>query len=115
LTDAGGGAGMWSVRIAQQGSPRGLVLRAPKAVSVPGRLVVRAGAARGAAERDVTGFVVLTRQDGTTRRIPFWYRIARVRLALDPAHALARPGLYTPTTVGAPSRAGRSRSPRPPP
>jgi Subtilase family len=111
LTDAGGGAGMWSVRIAQQGSPRGLVLRAPKAVSVPGRLVVRAGAARGAAERDVTGFVVLSRPDGTTRRIPFWYRIARARLALDPAHALSRPGVYTATTVGAPSRVERYRYP----
>jgi subtilisin family serine protease len=110
LTDAGSGAGTWSVRIAQQGSPRGLVLRAPKAVSVPGRLVVRAGAARGATERDVTGFVVL-RRDGTTRRIPFWYRIARMRLALDPAHALSRPGVYTATTVGAPSRVERYRYP----
>jgi subtilisin family serine protease len=111
LADAGGGAGTWSVRIASQGSPRGLVQRAPKAVSVPGRLVVRAGAGRGSAERDVTGFVVLRRPDGTTRRIPFWYRIARVRLALDPAHALSRPGIYTATTVGAPSRVERYRYP----
>ena len=46
---------------------------------------MRAGAGRRAAVRDVTGFVVLQRPDGTTRRIPFWYRVARIRLALDRA------------------------------
>jgi subtilisin family serine protease len=111
LTDAGGGRGTWSVRVTPQGSARGLVLRAPKTVSVSGRLVVRGGALRGAAQRDVTGFVVLKRADGTTRRLPFWYRVARDRLALDPARRLTRPGIYTATTVGAPSRVDRYRYP----
>jgi subtilisin family serine protease len=111
LSDAGGGAGRWSVRVAPQGSARGPVLRAPATVSVPGRLAVRAGAGRGAGERDVTGFVVLRRADGTTRRIPFWYRITRSRLALDPARPLSRPGVYTSTTVGAPSRVDTYRYP----
>jgi hypothetical protein len=86
-------------------------VRAPKAVSVPGKLVVRAGSGRGAAERDVTGFVVLKRADGTTRRIPFWFRVARVRLALDPARPLSRPGVYAGTNVGAPSRVAGYRYP----
>jgi subtilisin family serine protease len=111
LTDAGGGAGIWSVRAVQQGSARGLVLRVAKSVSVPGKLSVRAGAGEGATERDVAGFVVLRRADGTTRRIPFWYRVARARLALDPARPLSRPGIYTATTVGAPSRVDRYRYP----
>ena len=111
LTDAGGGAGTWSVRVTPQGSARGLVLSAPRAVSVPGGLLVRAGASRGAAERDVSGFVVMRRPDGTTRRIPFWYRVARVMLANDPARPLSRPGVYMGTTVGAPSRVDRYRYP----
>jgi subtilisin family serine protease len=111
LTDAGGGAGTWSVRVVPQGGPRGLVLRARKTVTVPGRLAIRAGAARGSGEHDVTGFVVLRRPGGTMRRIPFWYRIARVRLALDPAHTLSRPGVYLGTTVGAPSRVESYRYP----
>jgi hypothetical protein len=111
LTDAGGGAGRWSVQVVPQGSTSGLVLRAPASVTVPGRLVVRAGAAGAARERDVTGFVVLRRSDGATRRIPFWYRLARVRLALDPARMLTHPGVYSSTTVGAPSRVDRYRYP----
>jgi hypothetical protein len=111
LTDAGGGAGRWSVRVVWQGSAGGLVVRSPTKVTVPGRLVVRAGGAGTARERDVTGFVVLKRPDGATRRIPLWYRLARVRLALDPAHPLARPGVYSATTVGAPSRVNSYRYP----
>jgi subtilisin family serine protease len=110
LSDAGGGAGKWAVHIALQGSGRGLVLRVPKTLSVPGTLSARAGAATGAAERDVTGFVVLTRS-GTSRRLPFWYRVARSRLGLDPAHVLSRPGVYTGTTVGAASRVSSYRYP----
>jgi hypothetical protein len=78
---------------------------------VPGSFSVRARAAPSAAERDVTGFVVLSRPDGSTRRIPFWYRIARDRLARDPAHTLSRPGVYTSTTIGAASRVSRYRYP----
>jgi hypothetical protein len=91
-------------------SAGGLVVRAPKTAPVPGTLTVRAGAAAGAAERDVTGFVVLTRA-GATRRIPFWYRVARPRLGLDPARTLSRPGVYRATTLGAPSRVTTYRYP----
>ena len=111
LSDAGGGAGSWNARIAVQGSRRSLVLNVPRTITVPGGLRVRAGAARTASERDVTGFVVLGRADGSTRRIPFWYRVARANLAHDPAHTIARPGVYTATTVGAPSRVDRYRYP----
>jgi subtilisin family serine protease len=111
LADAGGGAGIWSARIRVQGSTRGLVLMTPQTVTVPGTVTIRAGAARGAAERDVTGFVVLTRADGATRHIPFWYRVARTRLPLDRARTIARPGVYTATTIGAPSRVVTYRYP----
>ena len=111
LSDAGGGAGSWTVRVVAQASRRGLVLHAPHAVSVPGRLTVRAGAAAGAADRDVTGFLVLSRAGGTTRRIPFWYRVARTRLGRDAARRISRPGIYNATTVGAPSRVARYRYP----
>jgi subtilisin family serine protease len=111
LTDAGGGGGAWAVGLQLQGSGRGISIRVPKETPVPGTLTVRAGGRRGAAERDVTGFVVVRRTDGVKRRIPFWFRIARRRLALDPAHPLTRPGVHRGSTVGAPSRVSRYRYP----
>ena len=54
LTDAGGGAGNWAVRTAAGVS-------APSQVTVPGTLTLRAAVAATARERDVTGFVVLSR------------------------------------------------------
>jgi hypothetical protein len=58
----------------------------------------------------VTGFVVLG-HTGTTRRIPFWFRVERPRLALDPQHALARSGVYHATTIGAASHVTSYRYP----
>ena len=57
--------------------------------TVPGQLVVTATASPGAPQATHTGFIVLTR-GSTTRRIPFWFRVAAPALAPEPddaAHA----------------------------
>ena len=84
LTDAGGGAGTWTVATAAGVS-------APSQVRVPGGLTLRATVAANARERDVTGFVVLSR-GSDQRRIPFWYRVERPRLRLEHHLSLARAG-----------------------
>jgi subtilisin family serine protease len=98
LTDAGGGAGDWTVTaIVQQGS--GTLAVAPT-ITVPGTLSVAATA--GASPGDVTGFVVLTH--GTdTRRIPIWFAVSAPKLGSETKTRLTRAGTYKGTTAGAPS------------
>jgi subtilisin family serine protease len=103
LTDAGGGAGTWSVRT-------GSGVSAPSRVSVPGRLVLRARVAPGAREQDVTGFIVLSR-GGKQRRIPFWYRIERPRLGLERHLVLTGPGSYRGNTARGVARVSSYRYP----
>ena len=94
LRDAGGGAGSWNVQLALT---RGGLVSAPAQVTAPGTLTLRVAVRRGAAEGDVSGFVVLTR--GTDRRrIPLWFRVERPRLLRHPRSALARPGTYLGNT-----------------
>lgn len=90
LSDAGGGAGEWTVS-----TSRGISVAAR--VTVPGVLTARFRAPRAAG--DVTGFVVLSRA-GVTRRIPFWGRSAVSRLGQHRARALPRTGTYTGNTRG---------------
>jgi subtilisin family serine protease len=104
LTDAGGGAGTWSARVSVAG------LSVPAQVDVPGTLAVRATVSAKAAERDVSGFVVLSR--GTdSRRIPFWFRIVRQRLRLHPRRPLAGTGTYRANTARGPARVSSYRYP----
>jgi len=110
LTDAGGGAGTWSAQLQVQGSRQGISFTLPSSVSVPGRIAITARVGAGANQRDVTGFLVLAR-GSTTRRIPFWFRVERPRLELDASHPISRPGTYTATTIGAPSRVTNYRYP----
>jgi subtilisin family serine protease len=93
LTDAGGGAGTW-----QQGTTP---------VSVPGTLevVLRAPAAEG----DVSGAIEL-RRGNDLRRIPYWFRVEVPRLPA-PSARLARPGTYSGSTHGRPSRVQTYRYP----
>jgi subtilisin family serine protease len=92
LTDAGGGGGPWSVSVRLQTQPTGVTVTAPTTAEVPGTLPVAAASAAGAAEADVTGFVVLSR--GTdVRRIPFWLRTESPKLGA-PSRTLPGPGLY---------------------
>jgi subtilisin family serine protease len=106
LTDAGGGAGTWSVStVIQTGSG---TIGVPAAVDVPGTLSVTATA--GSAPGDVTGFVVLTR--GTdVRRIPFWFVVSAPRLAGEAMKTLTKPGTYNATTRGGPTRVSVYRYP----
>jgi hypothetical protein len=95
LTDAGGGAGDWSVSsVVQSGAG---TIAVPPTVTVPGALPV--SAIPGGQAGDVTGFVVLTR--GTdVRRIPFWFAVAAQGLAGDRFQSLLKPGTYRGTSVG---------------
>jgi hypothetical protein len=98
LSDAGGGAGDWTVTtIVQQGTGG---LGVAPTITVPGTLTVTATA--GATQGDVTGFVVLTR--GTdSRRIPFWFAVSAPKLGGEPKTNLKKAGTYKGTTTGAPS------------
>jgi subtilisin family serine protease len=109
ITDAGGGAGTWSVAVVQQSGTRSVAVTAPAQAAVPGTLSVRAAAHAGAENADATGFVVLSRA-GQTRRVPFWLRVDRPELGA-PVRVLTRPGVYRGTTVGAPSRVSDYRYP----
>ncbi|HEY0416500.1 MAG TPA: S8 family serine peptidase [Gaiellaceae bacterium] len=106
LTDAGGGAGDWSVSVAVQ---QGLgTVTAPTTVTVPGTFDVTATAAATAG--DETGFVLL-RHGADTRRIPFWFLTTAAQLANEHAQPLARPGIHSGTTVGAPALISHYRYP----
>jgi subtilisin family serine protease len=107
LTDAGDGAGTWTVRY---GSAR---VTGPAQVAVPGVLRVQVTAPRGARERDVSDFVVLTR-GSDRRRVPFWFRVSRSRLPRDPRGALTRTGDYSASTTSGASRVSSYRYPEVP-
>jgi subtilisin family serine protease len=96
LTDAGGGAGTW--------------LQGSTPVTVPGTLTVdlRAPAGQG----DVSGAIELRRGDDV-RRIPYWFRVEVPRLGA-PSGRLTRPGTYSGSTLGRPSRVLTYRYPEMP-
>jgi len=108
LSDAGGGAGSWSVGV----SPAGLgsMISVPSRTSVPGKLRVRAVVRPGAPERDTSGFVVLAR--GTVRlRIPFWVRPERPRLLGERHIPLVQAGVHRASTALGVSRVSSYRYP----
>jgi subtilisin family serine protease len=110
VTDAGGGAGDWSVSIRPQVSSPGVTLSSQPTLSVPGTLTLTASARRSATQRDVGGFVVLSRA-GKTRRLPFWFRVTTPRLSRQPARVLRRPGIYRGNTRGRKALVPRYRYP----
>jgi subtilisin family serine protease len=91
LTDAGGGAGDWAVRLAPQSQTAGVTVSLPPLVSLaPGSdvslpVVVRAAA--DAVAGDQMGFIVLTRGD-TSRRVPYAFFVTRPALESMPATPL---------------------------
>jgi subtilisin family serine protease len=101
LTDAGGGAGAWNVTVTRQTGE--VSPAAPASVSVPGTLPVSLHVPAAAAERETTGFVVLTR-GSVTRRIPYWFRVTAPALAGERHRTLRKPGIYRGNT-----RAGVAR------
>ena len=89
LTDAGGGAGAWTVAIAAAGDAGGVIRRAARRGDRPGLARGHASpSARRARRATLTGFVVLTR-GGDSRRIPYWLHVERPQLGREP-HGDAR-------------------------
>ena len=113
LADAGGGAGAWQVSLRQLVRARGVSLRVPASVTVPGRLMLRAVVSKRARPNEATGFVVLTR-GSATRRFPYWLRVASTRLATEGHTLLRRPGVYRGNTRGRPARVSSYRYPSAP-
>ncbi|MFL5919260.1 MAG: S8 family serine peptidase [Gaiellaceae bacterium] len=106
LSDAGGGAGTWSVSL----STGRQFLSVPPQVAVPGGLRVTLAIGRSAPEQEVSGFILLSR--GTdARRVPFWFRIERPRLPLDRHLALRHPGQYRGNTARGAARVSTYRYP----
>jgi subtilisin family serine protease len=108
LSDAGGGAGSWSV------STTVALVTTPAQVKVPGTLAVRLFVPRQTAEATMSGFLVLTR-GSDSRRIPYWFRVERPRLPLDGQRALARPGTYSADTTEGRAHVSSYRYPDIPP
>jgi subtilisin family serine protease len=113
LADAGGGPGAWQVSLRRLVRARGVSLRAPAAVTVPGALTLRAVVSRRACPGESAGFVVLTR-GSATRRFPYWLRVASTRLATEGLTRLRRPGVYRGNTRGRPARVSSYRYPSAP-
>jgi subtilisin family serine protease len=111
LTDAGGGAGTWSVSLAFSSSVSGARVTVPSQVTVPGAFSLAAKATAAAKAGDEDGFIVLRNSAGITRRIPFWMHVEKPRLQTEKATLLRRPGVYSGSTVGKPSRVSEYRYP----
>ena len=109
LDDAGGGIGIWSVAVDSPADPA-VVVAAPAAATVPGRIALSATVAASAAPAAHAGFLTLTR-GGEVRRIPYWLRVTAARLAGHRATSLPRPGVYRGNTAGKPSLVDRYRYP----
>ena len=110
LTDAGGGAGAWTVALDQQVRERGVTLTAPASAVVPGRFDLRLTVGSTALQRDLTGFIVLT-QGTQRRRVPYWLRVSAPVLGREPHVLLRRPGLYHGDTRGKPRLVSAYRYP----
>jgi hypothetical protein len=84
ITDAGGGAGSWSVTLRAQSATTGTSISVPPlALLGPGGevdLPVTVHAAANAAAGDDMGFIVLTK-GAVSRRIPYYFEVAKPALA----------------------------------
>jgi subtilisin family serine protease len=84
VSDAGDGAGIWSVELAPQSATDGASLTLPPLVDIPpggeGDLVAIARASADAVSGEDYGFIVLRRGD-VTRRIPYAFVVSKPALA----------------------------------
>jgi subtilisin family serine protease len=84
ITDAGGGAGTWSVTLQAQSATTGTTISLPPlALLAPGGevdLPVTAHAAANAVPGDDMGFVVLTK-GAVSRRVPYYFEVVKPALA----------------------------------
>jgi hypothetical protein len=113
LTDAGGGAGAWTVTVQTLAAAGGTTVSAPATTSVPGPLSVNLDVSSTARQGDTTGFIVLAR-GAVSRRIPFWLRVTAPVLSHDRHGTLVRPGLYGGNTAHRGSRVSCYRYPSDP-
>ena len=74
LSDAGDGAGSWTVTVEPQTGAAGTTVTVPPTATVPGTLPVTVTTA-GAPNAELSGFVVLTR-GADRRRVPYWFRVS---------------------------------------
>jgi minor extracellular serine protease Vpr len=92
VSDAGDGAGTWSVELAPQSATNGASLTLPPLVDVPpggeGDVVAIARASADAVSGEDYGFIVLRRGD-VTRRIPYAFFVSKPALASVTAQKLA--------------------------
>ena len=112
LTDAGGGAGDWTVTIERQTAATGVGMAVPPTVTVPGTLSVSV-TTTSAVEAELSGHIVLTR-GAERRRISYWFRTGAPTLGDAPRTALRRVGVYSATTKGGTSRVTRYSYPERP-
>jgi subtilisin family serine protease len=110
ITDAGGGAGSWTVGVAQLGSDPRVAVTAPASLTVPGRLEVTVRVSDGAEQQAYTGFVVLRRGEDV-RRIPYWLDVDAPALGRHRASPLRRTGTYRSSTAGRPALVSSYRYP----
>jgi subtilisin family serine protease len=89
LTDAGGGAGEWTVSLAHAA---GLHPEVAATITVPGTLAVKANVGASTAEGDGTGFIAL-HHGADVRQIPYWVHVEVPRLA-KPTKTLTKTGDY---------------------
>jgi minor extracellular serine protease Vpr len=115
VTDAGGGAGTWTVEVRPQAASAGASIEAPSLVTLaPGGLailLVSAGAASTATAGDDFGFIVL-RRGAVTRRIPYAFFVTRPALRDVSPIKLRR--FQNGTTVSGTSRVASYRWPSAP-
>ena len=115
ISDAGGGAGTWSVSLSPQSATAGAGIDVASPVSIaPGgdaTIQITAHASGGAAAGDDYGFVVLSR-GGLVRRIPYGFSVTRPALA--GAEALPLKTVVSGTTADGVNRATAYRWPTDP-
>jgi hypothetical protein len=115
LSDAGNGAGTWTVELKPQSATKGSAVDLPASVTVPpGGQALLAATARGNATADAGddyGFIVL-RNGAVTRRIPYLFSITRPGLEGVPPGPMKK-FLLGNTLVGV-SRANQYRYPTSP-
>jgi subtilisin family serine protease len=99
LTDAGGGPGPWTVTVIPQQTGSRVALSTPATTFVPGGIAIRATAEPSAPEATVTGFVYLSRGPDV-RRLPYWLRVTRPKVAGQPVRLLRATGTYRGSTRG---------------
>jgi hypothetical protein len=93
VSDAGGGAGTWTVSVAAQAASGGASVNVPGSIAVPAggstTLTISASANADAAPGDDYGFIVLT-NGAERRRIPYAFIVERPQLASVKAIPLKR-------------------------